>query len=286
MFGDISKNIFAGRKLLIATKHQKEQVIAPILEEALGVHCVVAENFDTDTFGTFSGEIERENTPLATVRMKCLAAMSLMNIDLAVASEGSFGPHPSLYFIPANEEYLILIDRKYDLEIIVRELSTDTNFGRSEVGSEEELFEFATNAKFPSHGLILRKSQNNHSAIEKGIIDIESLKSIFKNLIDGQSSVFVETDMRAMFNPTRMKIIEAATHKLVAKIKSFCPTCQMPGFGITDTIKGLPCERCGFPTKGILSAIYTCQKCSFSQEIKYPNNVFTEKAMYCDICNP
>jgi len=112
MFGDISKNIFDGRKLLIATKHQKEQVIAPILEEALGVHCVVAENFDTDTFGTFSGEIERENTPLATVRMKCLAAMSLMNIDLAGASEGYF-VRPSLpAFVRANDEYLILIYRK------------------------------------------------------------------------------------------------------------------------------------------------------------------------------
>ena len=33
--------MFKGRNLLIATKHEKEKVIAPILEKELGVKCFV-----------------------------------------------------------------------------------------------------------------------------------------------------------------------------------------------------------------------------------------------------
>ena len=68
-------SLFQNRKLLIATKHQKERVIAPILERALGVICFVDETYDTDVLGTFTGEIEREHDPITTVREKCLQAM-------------------------------------------------------------------------------------------------------------------------------------------------------------------------------------------------------------------
>jgi hypothetical protein len=74
--------MFEGRRLLIATKHQKEQVIAPILEEGLGVQCIVPENYDSDIFGTFSGEIDRKDTALETVRAKCLMAMEQFDSDL------------------------------------------------------------------------------------------------------------------------------------------------------------------------------------------------------------
>jgi hypothetical protein len=104
--------MFNGRKLLIATKHNKEQVIAPILEEGLGVHCFVPENYDSDIFGTFSGEVERKNTALETVRAKCLAAMAEFDCDLGIASEGSFGSHPSIFFAQADDEFLIFIDKK------------------------------------------------------------------------------------------------------------------------------------------------------------------------------
>jgi hypothetical protein len=92
--------------------------------------------------------------------------------------------------------------------------------------------------------------------------------------------------MRAMFNPTRMNVIEKATQKLVQKIKSTCPQCQMPGFGITDAKKGLKCSLCSSPTNSILSYIYVCQHCQFIKEEMYPHNKTTEDPTYCDYCNP
>jgi hypothetical protein len=119
-------NFFAGRSIVIATKHKKQNAMAALLEKELGVTCIVPNDLDTDQLGTFSGEIERELSPMDAAKKKCTLAMELTNTDLAIASEGSFGAHPLLYFLPANDEILVLIDKKNGLEIAVREISTKT----------------------------------------------------------------------------------------------------------------------------------------------------------------
>ncbi len=282
----MSTSLFKNRKLVIATKHQKEKVIAPLLEKNLGVNCFAMEGFDTDTLGTFTGEIERELDTISTLRKKCLLAMEASNCDLGVASEGSFGAHPSIFFASSDDEFLILIDKKNNLEIIARELSMETNFNGKEIKTEKELFDFAKNVKFPTHGLVLRKSEKDFTQIIKGIIDSAVLKQSFEKLLGESNSVYVETDMRAMYNPTRMTVIENATKKLVDKLNSCCPQCNIPGFGVTEVKKGLECSSCGSPTNSILSFIYSCQKCNFTKEEMYPHKNTFEDPMYCDYCNP
>ena len=235
------QKVFKGRKLLIATKHQKEMVIAPLLQKWLGVECIVPENFDTDVLGTFTGEIERKDDPVTTARNKCLMAMELNNCDLAIASEGSFGPHPSIFFVSADDEMLLFIDKKNNLEIVARELSTETNFNGEEIKTEKQLVAFTKQVKFPSHGLIIRKAKDDCTEIVKGITDTKKLLNTFQHFISTYGMAYAETDMRAMYNPTRMKVIEKATKKITDKINSCCPQCNTPGFGITDAKQGLPC---------------------------------------------
>ncbi|MFT4755748.1 MAG: hypothetical protein ACI91R_000385 [Vicingaceae bacterium] len=278
--------MFKNRRLVIATKHEKEKIIAPLLENALGVLCFVQEDFDTDELGTFTGEIERKLAPIATARQKCLMAMKLSNCDLGIASEGSFGAHPSIFFAPADDEFLIFIDAKNNLEIIARELSMETNFNGSEIANQAALLEFAELVKFPSHALILRKSKTDNSTIIKGISEVNQLKEAFKKLIEDVDSIYAETDMRAMYNPSRMAVIELATKKLVDKINSFCPQCSTPGFGITTVKKGLKCSWCALPTDSTLSFIHSCEKCNFSKEELHPHKKRTEDPMYCNYCNP
>ncbi len=276
--------MFENRKLLIATKHKKEQVIKPILEKELGVHCFVDESFDTDQLGTFTGEIERLLEPVAAAREKCLRAMLKNECELAIASEGSFGPHPSLFYVNADDEFVMLLDMRNNLEIVERVLSIDTNYNGREVHTEEELLAFAEEAKFPSHGLILRKSADELIDIQKGITDQSLLLRTFHELISNYQSAYVETDMRAMFNPTRLKVIEEATIKLVKKIKSICPNCSMPGFGITDAKRGLACGLCGRPTQVVKAYVSVCWHCHHTVE----ENVTQTAAdpMHCDHCNP
>jgi len=278
--------MFHGRTIVIATKHKKEKVIGPILEQELGLVTKVLEDFDTDELGTFSGEVDRTDDALETARKKCYKAMEIGHCDIAIASEGSFGPHPSLPFVHADDEIILFIDKKNNLEIFTRILTTDTNFNASEIRTKADLKEFALQAKFPSHGLILKKSKHDFSDLKKGITNWKVLSDTFEEFVDLNGSAYVETDMRAMYNPTRMEVIEKTTHKLVSKINSTCPSCNTPGLGITGIKEGLPCNLCNMPTRSILSYIYECQQCNFVKEEKYPNQKETEDPMYCDFCNP
>ncbi|MEE4279321.1 MAG: DUF6671 family protein [Halieaceae bacterium] len=278
--------MFEGRRLLIATMHAKEQAIAPVLEAELGVSCTTPENLDTDLLGTFTGEIERTLDPVAAAREKCRRAMDATGLDLAVASEGSFGPHPVMVFVPGGEELLVLVDRADDLELVVRDVSAATNFATAELREESELQSFAEKAQFPGHALILRKARDSAEDIHKGIHDRGELLRVFRDLRSRYESVFVETDMRAKHNPTRMAAIGAAARKLAELAKSPCPQCGAPGFTITDVIRGLPCELCGLPTNGISRNVLSCGRCAYTEDVRHPNGKTAEDPMYCEFCNP
>ena len=111
----------------------------------------------------------------------------------------------------------------------------------------------------------------------------ENFWYVFKHFY---SEIFVETDMRAMNNPTRMNVIEEAAKILIEKIKSNCPKCKIPGFEVVEIIRGLPCENCNIPTRGAKMHLFKCKKCSFEDLKEIPNNKKYENPMYCNFCNP
>jgi hypothetical protein len=278
--------MFNGRKLLIVSKHSKEKVIAPILDKILGVQCIVSDNFDTDKLGTFTGEVDRKNDPLETARQKCLQALAHSSYDLAVSSEGSFGPHPSIPFAHADDEILYFMDKKNELDIFVRVITPETNFNARKITTKAELKEFSKQIKFPSHAVIIKKEQHNFDEMVKGINDSKKLMDVFNYFCEAFGGAYLETDMRAMYNPTRMQTIEKATQKLATKINHVCPTCNTPGLGITSIKEGLRCSLCNRPTRSTLSYLYECQKCNFIKEEMFPNHKEKEDPMYCDFCNP
>ena len=212
--------------------------------------------------------------------------MEHTGLDLAIASEGSFGPHPTLFFVPAADEILMFKDKKNDLEIVAREITTDTNFSSAEVRSEEELLIFAEKSLFPTHALILSAVGDNTKAFVKGITTQAELLSVFQELTYKAKMVLVQTDMRALYNPTRMKTIEKACHKLMKNIKSTCPGCVTPGYNVSDVLAGLPCSLCSQPTKSTLAHQYVCKKCGYKELRYYPNLKLQEDPTFCDYCNP
>jgi hypothetical protein len=280
-----SKLFFEGRTLLLPTKHGKERVLAPILEKALGVRLVVAD-IDTDALGTFSGEIERTLDPVSAALAKSRLAIERFGADLAVASEGSFGPDPFVGMVPVNEELLVLLDDKERLQIQVAVRSTDTNFSASEIVNRHQLEQFANKTQFPSHALILRQSEGSLKNLHKGITQWDELYSIFELIRAEHGSAWVETDMRAHLNPSRMDIIASAAHRLVERIQSTCTACGAPGFGITKQVSGLPCDWCGTATRAELYAVSECQRCGYSQEDWFRKGRKTEDPAYCERCNP
>ena len=279
-------NLFCGRQIVIATKHAKEKVIAPHLTKELGLNCFVPDQLDTDLLGTFSGEVERVDSPLDTARKKCQMAMDLTSVDLAIASEGSFGPHPNIPFIPAHEEYLLLIDKKNNWEFVVRKLETKTNYHQITLHSTDSLPELIALTQFPSHALIVKKSADDATDCIKGITQENILFHTVETFIKRFGKCHIETDMRAMYNLTRMGIIDVMTKSLIQQIQTACPSCQAPGFRLKEFVRGLPCAYCGEATRSVKAEIYACQSCSYTESRIPGHAMLKEDPMYCDYCNP
>jgi hypothetical protein len=273
------------RLITIATMHHKEKVIAPIIKAEIGVRAIVPADFDSDRFGTFTRDIARMGNQLEAARQKALAALELTGGDLAIASEGVFIPYPSYPALPYNQEIVLFLDLINQLEVVSRFDSTETNFSHICVKFFRQVEGFAKQIGFPDHALVVIEANGE---IHKGIQDIAQLKEIVEIGLQRSPdrSLHLETDMRALFNPTRMKNIERATLNLVQKLKSLCPECEFPDFAIAESKTGLPCEFCGLPTKLVKSQICKCQKCQFTQTVHFPNGQKTADPQYCQYCNP
>jgi hypothetical protein len=76
---------FENRIAVLATMHQKEKAIAPLLASELGMRAIVPAQFDTDRFGTFTREIERIGTQIEAARLKAQAALNLTGEMIAIA---------------------------------------------------------------------------------------------------------------------------------------------------------------------------------------------------------
>lgn len=280
-------HLFAGRTIVVASMHQKEKAMADLLEKHLSVTVKVAENLNTDAFGTFSGEIQRVHSPLETLKQKILKGMELQGADLGIGNEGSFVPHPSFPWVNADIESVMLIDQKNGIMLEATEIATETNFDRKKVEKWSEVEDFAKKAHFPSHGLILKveSKEGEIVAIEKGIQDEKHLRHTFEHFTK-KGMLMIETDMRAMYNPTRMEVIRRTTQKLLDKILATCPQCGWIGFVVSSVEEGLPCEWCSQPSSLPIKEIKLCAKCGFQEEKWFPQATMFASPSHCLYCNP
>lgn len=280
------RKLFEGRKAVVVSMHGKHYAMKPLIKQYLNIDTVVVPDFDTDVFGTFSGEVERPFDPVTTLRRKILSGLEAAGEKLGIGNEGSFFPHPQIPFIQANQEIVMLIDLENNIEITESVISTETNHHEMRISCIEDLHQFAECVHFPSHGVILKQVQGGKPLkIEKGIVTWEHLQSTYKQFSIPALDVMAETDMRGHMNPTRMRIIERATKKLMKKLTNICPQCQWVGFGVVEVKPGLPCKLCNHPTNLSLLKVYQCQHCQYKDERYYLEGQ-EANPQYCDRCNP
>lgn len=278
--------VFQGRNVVLLTKHKKDIAIKPILESATGCSLIVENRFDTDKLGTFTRDVERKKSQLETAREKNRVALKLSKADIVIASEGSFGSHP-MAPIPWNLEIVLLYDKQTQTEIFGVYEGSDTNFDHIITNDWPSVLQFASKVGFPSHHLIMRPDKEQGKPVIKDIDGFDNLEAAFHRCQkrSKSGSVFIETDMRAYANPTRMKNIALATQNLIEKINRHCPKCNAYGFMITEVVKGLPCEMCQWPSELTLKYIYQCHLCKHTEEELYPKGM-NASAQYCHWCNP
>ncbi|WP_338877386.1 DUF6671 family protein (plasmid) [Spirosoma sp. SC4-14] len=210
-------------------------------------------------------------------------------MDYVLASEGSFGPHPYLPFLACDEEILYFIDRKRGFHLHLSLVSEMTNYRMGQVDSWEALLAFAEAAWFPSHGLILRPTDRaTNGPIFKGIQSTQALQTAYEasRSYCSQGAIWVETDMRAQFNPTRMEVIGELATRLADRLLRLCPACHTPGWGKVGAEKGLPCRQCGQQTELINREIDGCVLCTYKEVRGRSDALSQADPEDCPVCNP
>ena len=169
-------------------------------------------------------DIPRAGTQIEAARKKARIGMELAQLPLGVASEGSFGPDPFTGMLPWNVEVLIWIDNEYGIEISAV-AQGKTNLANTLATNWQEAEAFAQTTGFPQHHLMVRPEGENDPRIRKGIADWSDLQAAFIWAFEQSENdrVFIETDMRAHANPTRMENIRLAAEELAKKLSCLCP---------------------------------------------------------------
>jgi hypothetical protein len=272
-------------KISLLTKHKKEKVIAPKFIKIFNAEIIHTDTFDTDELGTFTRDRARYGNQLDAARRKARIGMEITGLKYGIASEGSFISDPFIGLLPWNHEIIIFIDDILGIEIIGSSKSAAVS-RQSKIRNWKELAKFARLNKFPTHHLVLRPDDENHPVFQKGISNRIILEESFNQAmkLSKTKKVYVEHDLRAHANPTRMKNIANATTDLIHKLKSLCPNCHTPGFQITKVKSGLPCAICDMETRETFEKIFTCNTCDYEKS----EFVKKEKAdpAKCDFCNP
>lgn len=280
---------YQGQHAVLATMHGKEAAIAPVFHRRLGLEVATAPGLDTDALGTFTGEVPRVGTIREAAIAKAGLGMRATGMTIGLASEGSYGPHPHIPFIPGGVELMVMVD---DMRgIVVAEHLIDDAPAIAHVFAEagDDLGPFLDRIGFPHHALIVKPAEGDGDApIIKGIRNrselYQAVATCSARSRDGRA--LVQTDMRAHMNPTRMATLSRLASALAARLASLCPACGAPGYGQVDVETGLPCEWCGAPSVMVRHAILGCVACAHRETRPRADGKTHADPGHCPQCNP
>jgi hypothetical protein len=214
----------------LTTRHGKERALARPFPLGLGASLEVSP-CNTDQLGTFSGEVERLDDAVTTCRRKALMGLEQTGLRLGLASEGSFGPHPVMPLLAVGHELLVVVDLDRQLTVVEQRLDWRTNYGQRQLQPEEDPSAWLKQVGFPSHAVIARPADASLGLWHKGLHSPAALAEALGTCrrADPEGLAWLETDMRAHHNPTRMRSIRRVGVALVRRLCTPCPSCGAPG---------------------------------------------------------
>ena len=272
--------------------HGKEKVLAPLFEKYFGAELLVPTGLDTDKYGTFSGEVKRASDIQSVLRAKAKEGAELLGLSYALASEGSFNSHPWIPIVGSNQENLLFLDLKNQIEIGAKVVSTQSRAEFIEASTTADIIKFCEQVNCGPQGLIVKPQHDTSELkwIHKGLTTVDQVLDAFAKIKKELKldKVWIETDNRAHLNPKRQSVIFEAGQKLIDMILSLCPGCQCPGFGMVDFIKGLQCRDCGYKSDKAIKEIWACpsSSCDYKEERGRLDGIQDLDPAFCDWCNP
>ncbi|MCX9155805.1 hypothetical protein OPU71_06650 [Niveibacterium sp. 24ML] len=282
MIGTRIASRWQGQTLVIPTLHRKGLAIGAALGPALGVE-IKELPIDTDRFGTFSMTVPRPEGALAALSAKVSAALKAhADVQIVVASEGSFGPHPSIPWLSVNLEYLRWHEARSGFELTVSSISLRPMHLTQRLTRLSELDGLLERFRFPAHGLMVAAPESLISA-HTAITNTQALRDAVAITLKRHGAAELRSELRAHLNPTRMRHIERAAWRLANRLRSACPACAAPGFGEPVPMRGRPCAACGFPSSESLGRRWRCLCCAHQIDRLIPGYA---SPLRCPLCNP
>jgi len=146
---------------------------------------------------------------------------------------------------------------------------------------------------FPRHAVIARPASLGAGTATAGLL-FKGLCTTLQLQValqacrdaDPHGQVWLETDMRAHHNPTRMASIRRLGFALLRRLRTPCPACGSPGWGLVETEPGLPCSWCGEATPLAASEIWGCPSCGERQHRPRRDGLTAADPGHCSWCNP
>lgn len=255
------------------------------MDLAIGLH-VVDVDVDTDSLGTFLGDVPRLGTPTDTAVAKARLGMNEIGVPLGLANEGTIGPHPAVPFLVADVEVVVLVDDELGTTVV----EVETEFGIPTVAVDVDADRWGDipfeSAGFPDHGLIVRPT-SSFAPMFKGIHDVDDLReAVGECARTGESTtVRIESDLRAHHHPSRQRVITRAAERLARRLASLCPRCGTPGWGVIRREGGAPCSWCGHRTQQVRLEHLACPRCDCTAVEDVSPSEGVDPAL-CSRCNP
>ncbi|NDG85575.1 MAG: hypothetical protein EBX52_11155 [Proteobacteria bacterium] len=206
---------------------------------------------------------------------------------LALASEGSFGPHPSFGFALCNHEALLLVDRLSGREFYAETLSSFSRALEIEFSSRENLGEALEKLGAPAHGVVIRP-KGAAGPVVKGLRTFHGVaRAVVDCLLESpESKVILANDLRAHQNPTRLMRIGETAARLIEQLQSFCPACDAIGFQPVSREAGIPCADCETPTPLVRGHNWECAECRHREFRSSRGASERANPANCPSCNP
>lgn len=270
------------KRALLITKHGKQHLLAPVFTES-GWTLDVA-GADTDSLGTFSGDVPRRHSPLETARRKALLGVELGDAPWLVSSEGSIGS--MLPGVVDDVELVALVQRDTRTIVVGRAIGYGLRAVQFKVESnttEEEIIRRCADADLPRHRLLVATSDRRDAAIGD-LAHVEDVLDACQRLVRPHRTLTVQTDFRAHLCPSRQSVIIEAARDLMIRMSQECPRCGAAGFGEEESIPGRLCAECGSPTDDAIAQRWVCPTCRFQEDRLV--RVELADPSHCSWCNP
>lgn len=271
---------------MLATKHGKLACIAPSLEQAgLAVEAVAV---DTDTLGTFTGEIPRTAPPLDTAVAKARLGMAVTGNPIGLASEGSIGPHPMAPWGIFDRELVVLVDDRRGIVVAGVAASADITTIARTVRPGDDLDRLVAGADLPAHAVIVIPNVGPPHPVRKGLRHVSEIAAAVTVCAasSADAAAQVQTDLRAHVCPSRRRVMRDAAEDLAARLLTRCPSCRSPGVGKTGVVVGLPCGWCGADADLVRAEVHSCPACAHREERPVVPEGTTADPGRCPRCNP